>query len=133
MLEEINGLGGVEAIPTMVARAKDKADPFRLMGFGHRVYKVGRSKGRGVGSMELGCCPALLACPAGLPCWPALLACPYCHLPSPFSPHAVLPLPCPALLYAELRPPRQADASGELSHACVCRMLLVCCSWCSYC
>ena len=36
-----DGLGGVEAIPKMVARAKDKADPFRLMGFGHRVYKVG--------------------------------------------------------------------------------------------
>ena len=40
MLEEIERLGGVEAIPTMVARAKDKNDPFRLMGFGHRVYKV---------------------------------------------------------------------------------------------
>jgi len=41
MLEEIDRLGGVEAIPTMVNRAKDKNDPFRLMGFGHRVYKVG--------------------------------------------------------------------------------------------
>ena len=40
MLEEIDHLGGVPAIPTMVARAKDKSDPFRLMGFGHRVYKV---------------------------------------------------------------------------------------------
>lgn len=26
-------------IPRYVARAKDKADPFRLMGFGHRIYK----------------------------------------------------------------------------------------------
>ena len=36
MLEEI---GSPERIPEFVARAKDKDDPFRLMGFGHRVYK----------------------------------------------------------------------------------------------
>ncbi len=36
MLEEI---GSVDKIPEYVARAKDKDDPFRLMGFGHRVYK----------------------------------------------------------------------------------------------
>ena len=24
----------------MIQRAKDKSDPFRLMGFGHRVYKT---------------------------------------------------------------------------------------------
>jgi len=36
MLEEI---GSVENIPDYIARAKDKSDPFRLMGFGHRVYK----------------------------------------------------------------------------------------------
>ena len=36
MLEEI---GSVDNIDTYVAKAKDKADPFRLMGFGHRVYK----------------------------------------------------------------------------------------------
>ena len=36
MLEEI---GSVENIPEYVKRAKDKDDPFRLMGFGHRVYK----------------------------------------------------------------------------------------------
>jgi len=36
MLEEI---GDVKNIPDFVARAKDKDDPFRLMGFGHRVYK----------------------------------------------------------------------------------------------
>lgn len=36
MLEEI---GCVENIPEYIARAKDKDDPFRLMGFGHRVYK----------------------------------------------------------------------------------------------
>src|SRR5579864_4571145 len=36
MLQEI---GTVDRIPEYVARAKDKNDPFRLMGFGHRVYK----------------------------------------------------------------------------------------------
>ena len=36
MLEEI---GHPKHIPEFVARAKDKDDPFRLMGFGHRVYK----------------------------------------------------------------------------------------------
>lgn len=36
MLQEI---GSVDRIPEYVARAKDKDDPFRLMGFGHRVYK----------------------------------------------------------------------------------------------
>jgi citrate synthase len=36
MLREI---GSVERIPEFVKRAKDKNDPFRLMGFGHRVYK----------------------------------------------------------------------------------------------
>lgn len=36
MLQEI---GTVDRIPEFVKRAKDKNDPFRLMGFGHRVYK----------------------------------------------------------------------------------------------
>ncbi|NQY34969.1 MAG: citrate synthase [Alteromonadaceae bacterium] len=36
MLEEI---GTVDRIAEFVAKAKDKNDPFRLMGFGHRVYK----------------------------------------------------------------------------------------------
>lgn len=36
MLDEI---GDVKNIPKFIARAKDKDDPFRLMGFGHRVYK----------------------------------------------------------------------------------------------
>lgn len=36
MLEEI---GSVENIPEYLEKAKDKNDPFKLMGFGHRVYK----------------------------------------------------------------------------------------------
>ena len=36
MLKEI---GNAKNIPKYVEKAKDKNDPFRLMGFGHRVYK----------------------------------------------------------------------------------------------
>ena len=36
MLDEI---GNVKNIPQFINKAKDKNDPFRLMGFGHRVYK----------------------------------------------------------------------------------------------
>jgi citrate synthase len=36
MLQEI---GSVDRVPEYVKRAKDKNDNFRLMGFGHRVYK----------------------------------------------------------------------------------------------
>jgi citrate synthase len=36
MLAEI---GSVDRIPEFIRKAKDKNDPFRLMGFGHRVYK----------------------------------------------------------------------------------------------
>jgi len=36
MLEQI---GDISQVPQFIKRAKDKNDPFRLMGFGHRVYK----------------------------------------------------------------------------------------------
>ncbi|MCL4105333.1 UNVERIFIED_CONTAM: hypothetical protein GTU68_055464 [Idotea baltica] len=38
-LEMLQEIGSVDRIPEYIARAKDKNDPFRLMGFGHRVYK----------------------------------------------------------------------------------------------
>ena len=38
-LEMLREIGTVDRIPEFIARAKDKDDPFRLMGFGHRVYK----------------------------------------------------------------------------------------------
>jgi len=38
-LEMLKEIGTVDRIPEFIARAKDKEDPFRLMGFGHRVYK----------------------------------------------------------------------------------------------
>ncbi|MGO9758862.1 MAG: citrate synthase, partial [Roseiarcus sp.] len=38
-LKMLTEIGHVENVPKFVARAKDKNDSFRLMGFGHRVYK----------------------------------------------------------------------------------------------
>lgn len=38
-LKMLGEIGTVDRIPEFVARAKDRNDPFRLMGFGHRVYK----------------------------------------------------------------------------------------------
>jgi citrate synthase len=38
-LQMLAEIGTPERIPQFIARAKDKNDPFRLMGFGHRVYK----------------------------------------------------------------------------------------------
>src|SRR5438046_9950962 len=45
MLREI---GDVKRIPEYIARAKDKNDPFRLMGFGHRVYKNFDPRAKGI-------------------------------------------------------------------------------------
>lgn len=39
VLQMLQEIGSKERIPEFIARAKDKNDPFRLMGFGHRVYK----------------------------------------------------------------------------------------------
>ena len=38
-LRMLGQIGTVDNIPKYIAKAKDKNDPFRLMGFGHRVYK----------------------------------------------------------------------------------------------
>ena len=39
VVQMLGEIGSVERIPEFIERAKDKDDPFRLMGFGHRVYK----------------------------------------------------------------------------------------------
>ncbi len=39
VLNMLAAIGDVDNIDTFIAKAKDKDDPFRLMGFGHRVYK----------------------------------------------------------------------------------------------
>src|SRR4029077_21200703 len=38
-LKMIGEIGTVDRIPEYIKRAKDPKDDFRLMGFGHRVYK----------------------------------------------------------------------------------------------
>jgi len=39
VIDMLSEIGSKDRIPEFIARAKDKNDPFRLMGFGHRVYK----------------------------------------------------------------------------------------------
>lgn len=39
VLNMLSEIGDVKNIPQFIKRAKDKEDPSRLMGFGHRVYK----------------------------------------------------------------------------------------------
>jgi citrate synthase len=39
VLVMLNEIGEIANVPRFIERAKDKTDPFRLMGFGHRVYK----------------------------------------------------------------------------------------------
>jgi len=39
VLKMLDQIGDVSQIDKFIAKAKDKDDPFRLMGFGHRVYK----------------------------------------------------------------------------------------------
>ncbi|WP_233198625.1 MULTISPECIES: citrate synthase [Luteimonas] len=39
VLKQLAEIGDAKNVEKAVARAKDKNDPFRLMGFGHRVYK----------------------------------------------------------------------------------------------
>jgi citrate synthase len=39
VINMLEAIGNVDQIGKYIARAKDKSDPFRLMGFGHRVYK----------------------------------------------------------------------------------------------
>ncbi len=39
VIRMLEGIGDPKEIPRFIERAKDKDDPFRLMGFGHRVYK----------------------------------------------------------------------------------------------
>ncbi|USG59604.1 citrate synthase [Sneathiella marina] len=39
VLTMLHEIGSVDRVQEYIAKAKDKNDPFRLMGFGHRVYK----------------------------------------------------------------------------------------------
>jgi len=39
VMDQLRLIGDIKNVPSYIAKAKDKNDPFRLMGFGHRVYK----------------------------------------------------------------------------------------------
>lgn len=39
VIRQLEMIGSVDRVDKFIAKAKDKNDPFRLMGFGHRVYK----------------------------------------------------------------------------------------------
>jgi citrate synthase len=39
VLKTLDEIGSVERIPEILRKAKDRNNPYRLMGFGHRVYK----------------------------------------------------------------------------------------------
>lgn len=39
VINQLEMIGSVDNVDKYIAKAKDKSDPFRLMGFGHRVYK----------------------------------------------------------------------------------------------
>ena len=39
VIRQLEMIGSVDRVDAFIAKAKDKDDPFRLMGFGHRVYK----------------------------------------------------------------------------------------------
>ncbi len=39
VLNMLHEIGDISQVPKYIEKAKDKDDPFRLMGFGHRVYK----------------------------------------------------------------------------------------------
>ena len=39
VLDTLAEIGSIDRVPEILKRAKDKSNPYRLMGFGHRVYK----------------------------------------------------------------------------------------------
>lgn len=51
MLQEIKGSG--KPLGAIIDKAKDKNDPFRLMGFGHRVYKTTDARARVIRQIAL--------------------------------------------------------------------------------
>lgn len=52
VLSQLNEIGDIKNVEKFVARAKDKNDPFRLMGFGHRVYKSYDPRARAIKELK---------------------------------------------------------------------------------
>lgn len=52
VLNQLAEIGDVKNVPRFIERVKDKNDPFRLMGFGHRVYKSYDPRARAIRSLK---------------------------------------------------------------------------------
>lgn len=52
VLKQLAEIGDVKNVPKFVDRVKDKNDPFRLMGFGHRVYKSYDPRARAIKNLK---------------------------------------------------------------------------------
>lgn len=52
VLNQLAEIGDVKNVPKFVDRVKDKNDPFRLMGFGHRVYKSYDPRAKAIKSLK---------------------------------------------------------------------------------
>lgn len=52
VLTQLAQIGDVKNVEKFVAKAKDKNDPFRLMGFGHRVYKSYDPRAKAIKSLK---------------------------------------------------------------------------------
>ena len=52
VLVQLDQIGDVNNVDKFVAKAKDKNDPFRLMGFGHRVYKSYDPRAKAIKSLK---------------------------------------------------------------------------------
>jgi len=64
VLQTLAEIGSVDRVPEILRRAKDKNDPFRLMGFGHRVYKSYDPRAK---VLRQHCYESWLPAPAGNP------------------------------------------------------------------
>ncbi len=58
VLTMLNQIGDISNVPKFIAKAKDRDDPFRLMGFGHRVYKNYDPRASISALPVLRCCPS---------------------------------------------------------------------------
>lgn len=52
VLDQLREIGDVKNVDKFIARVKDKSDPFRLMGFGHRVYKSYDPRAKAIKSLK---------------------------------------------------------------------------------
>ena len=58
VISQLKAIGDASKIPEYLAKAKDKNDPFKLMGFGHRVYKARDPRAKEMRRLALACVAA---------------------------------------------------------------------------